>query len=115
MKPQSWYLVAGLVASMALAAWAAVAARAWAVEQLSTPEARTAWSAWKRDVEVQQPTAVVQRRVPKSDEPPWLILMRDHFSVMLVTFMVAAALAYGFALLAVHVVRGSRRPLVSGV
>lgn len=115
MNAKLWLLAAGLIASLAAGAWAAVLARDWTLRRLGTPEARTEWSDWKRDVERQQPTAVVQRRVPKSDEPPWLVLMRDHFAVMLVSGMACGALAFGFGVFVVHVIRsGSGASLATG-
>ena len=48
----------------------------------STPESIADWRAWQEDVRQQQTNpGTVQRRVPKSDEPPALVLMRDFFVV----------------------------------
>jgi hypothetical protein len=52
--------------------------------KLATPEAISQWQAWREDVRRQQTEYhPVERRVPKSEEPPALLLMRDHFVVSL--------------------------------
>ena len=60
---------------------------------LSTPEARSDWQAWREAAAKQSAEGPVRRRVSKSTEPPALILMRDHFPVML-----AGSLFFGTAL-----------------
>ena len=59
------------------------------LRNLGTAQAREEWQQWRSDVERQQqePQAVA-RRVPKSEEPPALVLMRDYF----VTCLIGAAL-----------------------
>jgi hypothetical protein len=57
-------------------------ARERAARQLATPESVSQWQAWREDVRRQQiDRGPVQRRVPKSTEPPALVLMRDYFTV----------------------------------
>lgn len=52
---------------------------------MSTTEARAEWDTWRDDVIRQQSNpGPVQRRIPKSTEPPALVLMRDYFIVSLV-------------------------------
>jgi hypothetical protein len=52
--------------------------------QYSTPESIADWQSWRADVEQQQGgSGPVQRRPPKSTEPPALVLMRDYFVVSL--------------------------------
>jgi hypothetical protein len=52
--------------------------------EYSTPESIAAWRAWREDVRRQQAKpGPVERKVPKSDEPPALVLMRDYFAVSL--------------------------------
>jgi hypothetical protein len=58
-------------------------ARGSAIRQLSSPQSLAAWQAWREDVRRQQTQAgPVERRVPKSDEPPALVLWRDYFGVL---------------------------------
>jgi hypothetical protein len=51
--------------------------------QYSTPESIADWQTWRADVEQQGGSGSVQRRTPKSTEPPALVLMRDYFGVSL--------------------------------
>jgi hypothetical protein len=70
---------------------------------LSTPEARENWQQWRDQVSKQAEESPVHRRIPKSTEPPGLILMRDHFPAILaaaiffatVLFTLLAGLARG--------------------
>ena len=75
--------------------WSLFAARDWAQTQLTTPESTAAWEAWREDVraEQDQPTPV-QRRVPKSAEPPALVLTRDYFGVSLGGAVLFSSLLY---------------------
>jgi hypothetical protein len=65
--------------------WALFAARQWAIVELATPQSTAQWEAWRADVRAQQdqPTPVT-RVVPKSAEPPALVLMRDYFRVSMI-------------------------------
>lgn len=76
--------------------------RHWALRTYDTPAAQVQWNTWRRDVArgQDQNSAPVRRRVPKSELPPALLLMRDHFvaclsislllsSALFLTFMVA--------------------------
>jgi hypothetical protein len=76
-----------------------------ALENLSTPEELANWQKWK--TEAARPGGPVARRPPKSDEPPTLVLLRDHFAVL-----VAASLTFYTFLfaLAVFLGRGMIRP-----
>jgi hypothetical protein len=52
--------------------------------EYSTPAALAEWAAWRTDVEKEQANpGPVTRRVPKSVEPPALVLMRDYFGISL--------------------------------
>src|SRR5215213_5780479 len=56
-----------------------------AVADLSSPKSISNWQEWREDVREQQANrGPVERRVPKSNEPPALVLMRDFFAVLLV-------------------------------
>ena len=71
-------------------------ARHWALSQLVTPQSRADWRTWREDVRQQQdPQAgTVARRVPKSTEPPGLVLLRDYFSTCVVAAVVFASVLY---------------------
>jgi hypothetical protein len=92
------WLVAYLVTTGAIV-WAVYALRARAMETLATPEARADWEEWRRAAAEQSEAGPVQRKVPASPEPPGLVLMRDHFGVML-----AAAIIFGSVLFAIFMI-----------
>jgi len=73
--------------------------RDWAVSQLATPKSIADWQAWREDVRTNQDKSIgVQRRVPKSAEPPALIMMRDHFAVSMIgAVLFSSALYWVFA------------------
>lgn len=74
--------------------------RSWAVRELDTPQARQAWDDWRKaalqDDGSQGP---VQRRPPKSPEPPTLVLLRDHFAAALSTTIIFETALYGVIVL----------------
>jgi hypothetical protein len=58
-------------------------ARQVALREMATPQAQAEWQAW-RDAEPNQPDrGPVRRRPPATAEPPALLLMRDHFAVVM--------------------------------
>jgi len=71
--------------TITLAGWALMSEREYVLRELSSEKATSDWNLWRADAESQsgqddQPiVGPVQRRVPKSDELPLLILMRDYF------------------------------------
>lgn len=87
--------VCGYVALLAAVVVGTLQARHWAMAHLSTPESVGNWQAWREDIRQQQNRpGPVQRRVPKSSEPPALVLMRDHFGVSLTAAVLFSGLLY---------------------
>jgi hypothetical protein len=73
-----WWWFAGYLMLLGLVVWSLFSARHWARTQLATPSSTAAWEQWREDVRADQDRpAPVQRRVPKSAEPPALVLTRD--------------------------------------
>jgi hypothetical protein len=104
-----------LVAYAAVQAAVVVAtfkARDWAIEQLATPKSQADWQTWRDDVKRQQgQPGPIQRRVPKSNEPPALVLMRDHFGVSFVAAVLFSTILYWvFAWFVTGVMRPSGFP-----
>lgn len=65
------------------------------IAELSTPQSIADWEMWREDVRHQQiDPGPVQRRVPKSAEPPALVLMRDYFGVSLVGATLFSSVLY---------------------
>ncbi len=90
-----WLWGAGYVALMIAVVWSIYAARDWARINLSTSESTAAWETWREDVRASQNhPSPVQRRVPKSAEPPALVLTRDYFAVSLGGAMFFSSLLY---------------------
>ena len=85
--------------------------RSRTLANLSTPEALANWQKWRDEASKQTEDSPVRRRVPKSAEPPGLILMRDHFPTIL-----AAALFFAtvLCLLLAGLARGVSRSTVNG-
>ena len=66
------------------------------VPELSSQKSISDWQEWKvANVKEQQShSSPVERRVPKSDEPPALVLMRDFFAVIMVGALLFSSLLY---------------------
>ena len=72
-----------------------------------TPQAQTEWDTWREDVkELEKQPYPVKRRVPKSTEPPALVLMRDYFGVCVMVAVVLSSVLFGTFMV---LVRGAMR------
>ena len=80
--------------------------RSSAVGFFSSPDRQAEWGQWREAVKNQPEDSPVKRRVPKSHEPPTLVLMRDYFAMCL-----GAGLIFGSVLFYVMMVmiRGAFR------
>ena len=75
--------------------WSLFAVRHWALAELAKPKSIGDWQAWREDVREQQSQpGPVKRRVPKSAEPPALVLMRDYFGVSLAGAIIFTTVLY---------------------
>lgn len=76
---------------------------------LDTPQARADWQLWKAQAEraTKQPGAV-QRRAPTINEPPSLILMRDHFVAVAVSSLTIASFLFWFFAIVARGAAGQR-------
>ncbi len=89
-----WWTV-GYVMLIGVVAATMFSVRQSAISQLSSPESISDWQAWREDVREQQlHKGPVERRVPKSDEPPALVLMRDFFGVLTVGALLFSSMLY---------------------
>jgi hypothetical protein len=84
-------------------------ARAGWLEQLDRPEAQSHWDAFRRDMRQQSDRdGPVQRKVPKSAEPPARVWLRDYFRLAVVAWVLFVGVLGGFfSLLIAGVLRGS--------
>ena len=88
-------LVACYALLVVLIVWSLISARRWALAEMATPNSASQWEVWRDDVRKQQAgSSPVSRRVPKSTEPPTLVLLRDHFAVMLAGAVVFSSVLY---------------------
>ncbi|HEX4142533.1 MAG TPA: hypothetical protein VHY91_03210 [Pirellulales bacterium] len=96
--------LAAYLITTGLIVWSVYLVRARTMQSLDTPESRAAWEEWRQAAA--QSSAGVQHAVPSSPEAPGLVLMRDHFGVML-----AAAIVFGSVLFAVMMffIRGAMK------
>ncbi len=79
-----WFtgLMVGYIALLAAVVGSMFWERHAVLMEFGTPEALANWQSWRGDVQQNQSEpGPVQRQVPKSDEPPALVLMRDYFAV----------------------------------
>jgi hypothetical protein len=66
------------------------------VVESSSAASQQDWDAWRESVaEGQSKSSPVLRRVPKSAEPPALVLLRDHFAVCLTIALVLSSVVFG--------------------
>ena len=78
-----------ILAAIAYVAWIAAilslafGARRSVLDTLATPQAQAEWDHWRAAAKDLNEHGPVQRRVPKSVEPPALVLMRDYFGTVL--------------------------------
>jgi hypothetical protein len=79
------------------------------LEQLDRPEAQSQWDAFRRDMRQQSDReGPVQRKVPKSAEPPARVWLRDYFQLAVVAWVLFMGVLGGFfSLLVVGVLRGA--------
>jgi hypothetical protein len=91
-----WWLWAVAYAALVSAILGSMfAARRWSLAELATPSSIAQWEAWREDVRTQQnQPSPVERRVPKSGEPPALVMMRDYFGVSLCGAILFSSLLY---------------------
>jgi hypothetical protein len=102
---KKYLLITATVYAIVLSAlvWSLFVLRQSVLSNFSSIDARGDWQTWRSDVEhEQQQPQTVARRVPKSAEPPALVLMRDYFVTCLVgTVLFVSLLYWVFAALAI--------------
>ena len=79
--------------------------------EVSRPEARADWEAFRAAMrEESDRDGPVQRKVPKSVEPPELVWLRDYFWLAVAAWVVLGGTLGGFLAIAVLGVAGARLP-----
>lgn len=69
------------------------------LREMATPEAQAEWQAW-RGAEANQDGGPVRRRPPSTVEPPALVLMRDHFTVVICGSVLFSSLLFAAIMMA---------------
>ncbi|MCA9147068.1 MAG: hypothetical protein H6821_10750 [Planctomycetaceae bacterium] len=96
-KPTTSNLVIGLlyVAFLGTLIVSLVVARERVMKSDGSATAQQDWQKWRTEVERQRAgNGPVVRRVPKSAEPPSLVLLRDHFATSLTILVVLSSALY---------------------
>jgi hypothetical protein len=112
MKSRPWVAT---IAAYALLIVSMLAGLDWArralLAKLDTSEARQEWEDWRSEAKRQADgEGPIQRKVPKSSEPPTLVLLRDYYGVCVVgawlfTTLLFAVLVFVFRGVASSTVR----------
>jgi hypothetical protein len=91
----AWLLA--YVATMALVCAGLAYGRANLLAAYGSEEAFSDWNMWRFEVAVEQGMGKpsVQRRIPKSEEPPALVLMRDYFPACLGLALLLSTVLFG--------------------
>jgi hypothetical protein len=102
-------IVAVWLAALILPPVLLLRARADWLEQWDRPEAQSQWDAFRHDMRQQSGRdGPVQRKVPKSAEPPVRVWLRDYFQLAVVAWVLFMGVLGGFfSLLVVGVLRGA--------
>ncbi|MBA4018178.1 MAG: hypothetical protein C0483_13480 [Pirellula sp.] len=105
MQRSTLGLLFGYVAALALTVWGMSEARSRTLASLDNAQSNAEWQSWREEtIRQSKEVGPVKRRPAKAQEPPMLILLRDHFAAATVTTMLAVTIFYWFFGL---VIRGS--------
>ncbi|MGH7193868.1 MAG: hypothetical protein ACREJM_10090 [Candidatus Saccharimonadales bacterium] len=97
MRTHRWLCTAGWLVVMTGIAASLGLLRTSMVARLSRPESLARWREWRAETERQnQSPGPVQRRTAAGDEPPALVLLRDHFAVIVATSMLVGSFLFAF-------------------
>jgi len=93
-----------ILGEVALVSWLRDSRQTW-IDNNSTPAVQASWEEWRADAAKQTGaagTGPVKRKMPKSSEPPFVVLLRDHFGVVQAAAVVFSAVMYLFALILIR-------------
>jgi len=72
-------------------------ARNWAISVYGSPQAQAQWDQWRAEAAKLATEGPVKRRVPKSDQPPALVLATTYYGVCLTIAVALTTVLYGTA------------------
>ncbi len=103
-----WTWIAGYLLLISVTVFWLWSARQSVLASLANDAAQAEWREFKAEVirEQNRSDTPVDRRPPTSDEPPSLILLRDHFGGIVFGSLVVLSFLYAFV---VFVVQGAMR------
>jgi hypothetical protein len=85
-----WWIV-GYIVLVGIVVGGVFGARPWAIAQMSSAKSISDWQEWRQE---QLRSGVDPRHVPKTYEPPALVLMRDHFPMLVFGALLFSSLLY---------------------
>ena len=105
------WTAAVLLPPLGLAGW-----RSTRLAELSDPAVQAEWTAFREDMRTQTDrSGPVQRKVPKSVEPPELVWLRDYFWLAVAAWCVLGGVLGGFfSLVILGVIGGPSGPTAPG-
>lgn len=99
--PLAWLV--GYVVVVACVLGGLFYAREVALSTYGSQGAQEEWNTWRDDAKkMASSDGPVRRRMPKSIEPPALVLMRDYFAVCVVIALVLSTVLFGTVMLFVR-------------
>ena len=101
-RKSTWLWLAAYAIMLAMVVGGMLQLRSVALETMDTPKAHAQWQEWRESAPNQQADLPVRRRPPTSDEPPTLVLLRDHFGVMLGGAVLFSSLLFAAITIAVR-------------
>jgi hypothetical protein len=101
-RKANWLWLAAYLACVAAVVLLMREARRSTLEALSTPQAKAEWQAWRESEPNTTDQGPVKRRAPSSSEPPALVLLRDHYGVMLAGAVLFGSLLFAAVMVAVR-------------
>ena len=102
----AWVL--GYVTVLGLVVWSVLRVRDATIRELSTPEARAEWQAWREAAPNLPNAAPVHRQAPTTEDPAALILMRDRFPAVMAAAVVFTTLFYVVLMVSLRGAFGNR-------
>lgn len=81
------------------------------LREMATPEAQAEWQAWRESEPNQAKGGPVSRKPPSTAEPPALLLMRDHFAVVMSGSVLFSSLLFAAMMMAARGVFSSQKEL----
>ena len=111
-RPFALGVIAAWLAVLAVPPWLLGQWRAGRLAELSNPAVQAEWDTFREAMRQESDrSGPVQRKVPKSPEPPELVWLRDYFALAVATWVILVGVLGGFLAL---LVLGVTAPAPSG-